>query len=351
MSRSGERRERRRQQNLAKLLRDNPAKFVRVWNLYLAGWTEQIVRKARDEQRHQEQPTPADEADADSTEPAAVKDSPAEYAAASFLATAHRWLGILGPCAEKLVGTATHQLLVHECCKLIAAETDKRLFDLVESRLYALIKRGALKSRHGEGQRRAARERKRTDQAFATPFNAGPLTSKRPALRKDISGDRQPAGPLPPVGLPGPDFNAPQKSTNPPPRVLVLDMHHDRAALLKAWFRLRGVEVVWGGLNAVTEKGVKQWPLRLIMIDPSILLSATPDQADADLRAFATAVSASSVNNNTQIILWAVDDAEGAAIAAPLKAAGIQVFRESFKYWNAPHAAGWLAETRRQDCK
>jgi len=119
MGKATQRRERRLAQDLQSLFTRNPDHFVRVWDLYLRGWCEEVAARAR-----------------------ALKHGATESMLGSVfgvLEKAERLLRLIGADAEHLVGPRTRQILLHECCKAVAKATDPRIFLFENDSVYRLM--------------------------------------------------------------------------------------------------------------------------------------------------------------------------------------------------------------------
>lgn len=119
MSKATQRRERRLANDLQALSTRNPAQFVRVWNLYLKGWCEEVVARGRGLNRGQEGSS------LNSVFPVMEK--------------AERLLQMVGAEAERLVGARTRQTLNHECCKAVAMVTDPRIYPFETDSVYRMM--------------------------------------------------------------------------------------------------------------------------------------------------------------------------------------------------------------------
>lgn len=124
MSKATQRRERRLANDLQALSTGNPAHFVRVWNLYLKGWCEEVVARGRCLNRGEE-----------------GSSLSSVYA---VMEKAERLLQMIGAKAERLVGARTRQTLNHECCKAVAMATDPRMYLFETDSVYRMMatKRG-----------------------------------------------------------------------------------------------------------------------------------------------------------------------------------------------------------------
>ena len=110
MGRATQRRERRLAQDLKALAERNPSHFNRIWNLYVVGWCEEIAARTRSlNSKHR-------------------KDTRGIAVLFDVSKKAERLLAMMGPTAERQVGTHTREILNHECCKAVEALTGTHLY-------------------------------------------------------------------------------------------------------------------------------------------------------------------------------------------------------------------------------
>lgn len=119
MGNATQRRERHLAEDLQALSTRNPTHFIRVWNLYVKRWCEEVVARGRGLNR-----------DETGFSLKSVYD---------VTEKAERLLKMIGAEAERLVGAHTRQILSHECSKVVAKVTDPRMYLLETDSVYRLM--------------------------------------------------------------------------------------------------------------------------------------------------------------------------------------------------------------------
>lgn len=127
MGKATQRREKREAVRLQELAEQNPERFLKEWRTRIEHWVTEIQLRARAERDENVLPSE-------------------RLRIFGVLEKAERLLDRCGDQARRLIGTETRRVLQNECCKAVAALTDRHLYRLSNNESnYALMKSGSHK--------------------------------------------------------------------------------------------------------------------------------------------------------------------------------------------------------------